>query len=387
MEKGDLSSNQNIPQNISKSKEDGNKISLKNKHLYNVKFTPLLWMFLSKYFKEKILKNIKKIKLPRLKTEKNQESKLKETFEKKVVQNENDNKISLKNKHLYNVKFVPLLGMFLSKYFKEKILKNIKKIKLPRLKTEKTQVKEVSQKEMEEKPQEKIPKQTKAYKTQFDQLLFLVDKYERITETEVMNGFHISKEIADQWGKVLSENGFIDFYIPIFGDPEFRKKGVKFERKALGKKRELNKLIPVISLILIIVFAGAFIIFRGVIFKEKTFVDVPQKINEPAAELIPFEGPGADISSAFSGKGTYDCRSSDGELRYAIQDSFIKIEKLDGSSKVIIKNNKTYTLNVNTGVWKEGEVREGLSIPGSGNYPKIEMECKEINLTEKEFNT
>jgi len=311
----------------------------------------------------------------------------KKNIQQNNTKSKKKNKATQKNKYLDKVKFVFRKKRLDKKLLNEKIRRIIKKIKFPKLKTKKTQEKKVSPKEIEEKPKVNIPKQTKAYETKFDQLLFLVDKHERIAETNVMKEFHINKEIADQWGKILSENGFIDFYIPIFGDPEFRKKGVKFKRKKLSKDDKLKILIPIASIILLLIIAGAFTLFRELIFKEEVKINATEETKEPAIENVPFEGPEVEIALAFSGNGSYDCRSSDGELRYAIQNSFIKIEKLDGTSKVIIKNNRTYTLNVDTGAWKDSEVREGLSIPGSGNYPRIEMECKEINLTEKEFNT
>jgi hypothetical protein len=326
---------------------------------------------------------------------------------KKILQKDNDlrkktDKTSLKGNNLDNFKFVLKKGLK-KRNFKEKLKKIIKKIKFPEFKAEKVQKKEDEikepAKEIEEKPLIKSSKHTKVYETQLDKLLFFVNKNGRITETNVIKEFHITKDIADQWGKILSENGFIDFYIPIFGDPEFRKKGVKFERKKISKlikekaksifhnNPNLKIIVPAASIVLLLIFSGAFIIFKELTFKEEVKINITEQINESVIELIPFEGPGVKAAMAFSGNGSYDCRSSDGALRYAIQNSFVKIEKLDGTSKVIIKNNKTYTLNVGTGAWKESEIREGLAIPGSGNYPRINMECKEINLTEKEFNT
>ena len=65
----------------------------------------------------------------------------------------------------------------------------------------------------------------------------------------------------------------------------------------------------------------------------------------------------------------------------------MKIEKLDGTSKVTVKNNKTYTYNIKTKVWLESPIKEGVALPGTGIYPKVTLVCKEEDLALNIFNT
>ena len=93
------------------------------------------------------------------------------------------------------------------------------------------------------------------------------------------------------------------------------------------------------------------------------------------------------VKLAFSGNGTYDCRSEDGNTKYAIKNTWLKIEELDGSSKAIIKNNLTYTLNIETGAWITSAIREDVAVPGSGIYPKTTLDCQSAEIEEQEFDT
>ena len=94
-----------------------------------------------------------------------------------------------------------------------------------------------------------------------------------------------------------------------------------------------------------------------------------------------------DVEKAFSGKGSYECRNLDGEIKYSIKDTMLKIEKIDGSSKIIIKSGKIYNLNIKTKEWDESNLREGIAAPGTGVYPKVELGCIETKLKNEDFDT
>ena len=94
-----------------------------------------------------------------------------------------------------------------------------------------------------------------------------------------------------------------------------------------------------------------------------------------------------DVALAFSGNGSYDCRDMEGKVKYTIADDKVKIETSGGKSTVIVKNGYSYTFNNNTKKWIQIELREGLAVPGSGFYPKLELTCHEIEVDVKEFNT
>jgi len=237
------------------------------------------------------------------------------------------------------------------------------------------------------------------YRTSFDDLLDLIEQKKIVKLNEVVQKFNIDKKIANEWGNILSENGVINFYAPIFGEPEFRDKNiVNFKKKKFNFKKpqiklpniKINKKKVIIDmLIMILVLSIAFGLFYFLTKDEPDTNEIKfvqeEKIEEKQEEVV-LDNMNMNTKEAFSGKGSYECRTEDKKVRYFIKDSIIKIEKIDGTSKLIIKNNKTYTLNVKTGEWGESESKQGLAIPGSGIYPKIKLECEKIEVNEKEFN-
>ncbi len=62
------------------------------------------------------------------------------------------------------------------------------------------------------------------YKTDIDKVYELVDKRGKVTITEIANGFGISKELAEQWGKILEDHGLIRINYPPLGEVELCKK-------------------------------------------------------------------------------------------------------------------------------------------------------------------
>jgi hypothetical protein len=79
-------------------------------------------------------------------------------------------------------------------------------------------------------------KSLKTYKTDFDTLIALVQEKKIVTLSQVIKKFKINKKIANEWGNILSENGILNFYIPIFGDPEFRRNDITTSKEILNKK-------------------------------------------------------------------------------------------------------------------------------------------------------
>ena len=301
-------------------------------------------------------------------------------------------------------------------------------------------------------------KSLKKYETDFDILIRLVQEKKIVTLSQVIKKFKINKKIANEWGNILSENETLTFYIPIFGEPEFRtnditakeilkrktkkeefvkklvnlkkdlgkfkfdlkkigidlskfkiknfkpdfkdikndlsnfKKDtkVKFNLKVIGKIREHKK----IAVFVLVLFA-VLIPLISFNMKDKT-EDNFKSVNTQVKEEIKTEEKEAvleklsddiDIKKAFSGEGSYECRTSDHEVKYFIRNALLKIEKIDGTSKLIIKNNKMYIFNVKKNEWKETELKKDLAVPGSGIYPDVDLECKKSNIEEKEFTT
>ena len=69
--------------------------------------------------------------------------------------------------------------------------------------------------------------------TPFDDVISLVDRENIISLAKIVERFKIKKELAMEWGRILSESGLIDFYQPAFGDPEFRKKGINIPKSEI----------------------------------------------------------------------------------------------------------------------------------------------------------
>ena len=60
------------------------------------------------------------------------------------------------------------------------------------------------------------------YETDFDRLYHLIAEKKKLTITEVAQGFSISRKEAEEWGKILQEQGLIELHYPTVGDLELR---------------------------------------------------------------------------------------------------------------------------------------------------------------------
>ncbi len=58
------------------------------------------------------------------------------------------------------------------------------------------------------------------YETDFDRLYRLVSEKQKLTITEVAQGFNVSRKEAEEWGKILKEQGLIELHYPTVGDLE-----------------------------------------------------------------------------------------------------------------------------------------------------------------------
>jgi len=238
--------------------------------------------------------------------------------------------------------------------------------------------------------------ETKVITTTFDSIIDLVEKQGRVLLSEISKNFNVNKNIAQQWGEILSENKLIDYHIPTFGEPEFRKLGIVVKKgEKLKKSKDTTKKIKLTKKKLLLI--EAIIVALGVIGLVTLFLLAQKPVAVQVDNITDVEGlvqenkeiqdNAQDVLVAFSGNGTYDCRNLENTIRYAIIDKSIKIEKLDGSSKVVVKDNKLFTLNINTGAWVESALKEGLPLPGSGIYPKTVLKCQQITIEASEFDT
>lgn len=62
------------------------------------------------------------------------------------------------------------------------------------------------------------------YKTDIDRLYELINQKGKLTISEISEGFGISKEMAEEWGKILEEHNLITLNYPPFGELELCKK-------------------------------------------------------------------------------------------------------------------------------------------------------------------
>jgi len=94
---------------------------------------------------------------------------------------------------------------------KKKVYKIMKEEKVSKIKTEM-------------KGKETTVNIASSYKTDIDKLLDLVNEKEKLSVDEVGSIFGISKEEAEEWGKILKDEGLITLYYPTVGDVELRSK-------------------------------------------------------------------------------------------------------------------------------------------------------------------
>ncbi len=69
----------------------------------------------------------------------------------------------------------------------------------------------------------------KGYKTEFDSLLDFLNKYGKLTLTQISFGFGVDQSKAESWCKILSDANLAELYYPAIGDTELRKKEIQKE--------------------------------------------------------------------------------------------------------------------------------------------------------------
>ncbi len=62
------------------------------------------------------------------------------------------------------------------------------------------------------------------YETYFDLLMELIEKNNALSVSQVSLIFKITKEKAEEWGRILEEHGLIEVFYPVFSEPQLRKK-------------------------------------------------------------------------------------------------------------------------------------------------------------------
>ena len=65
--------------------------------------------------------------------------------------------------------------------------------------------------------------------TSIDLLYRRIQEKGKMSLNEVMTFFHVSKEVAEEWGEILEKHGLITIEYPLFGNPLFKK--IKEEKK------------------------------------------------------------------------------------------------------------------------------------------------------------
>lgn len=94
--------------------------------------------------------------------------------------------------------------------------------------------KKIKEEKKEKEVLQKIKKQVVAkaskYETDFDKLYKLINEVGSLTITEVAEGFDISKEQAEEWGKILESHGLIELNYPAMGELQLCKKKLKITK-------------------------------------------------------------------------------------------------------------------------------------------------------------
>ncbi len=262
-------------------------------------------------------------------------------------------------------------------------LSKIKSFKIPKLGLKK--IKDGGSEDTNKKIEKRhinLPKLGSIYETDFDRIYEIVEKENIVKVTEIAEAFNVDKSIVMRWGDILNEHELIDFHIPAFGEPEFRKKGMILgEKKIENKKKKVIINVAIIGVFLLVV--GGFLIMMSIISSDIG--------NKPSTlRLMPTETAAENTSvsdvvkKAFSGNGTYTCR--DDIVRYYIKDQLLRADGTDGKSAIIIKEGFSYTYDVNRDKWIKSEVKKDIVLPGSGKFPSDSLNCKEEALDISIFN-
>ena len=69
---------------------------------------------------------------------------------------------------------------------------------------------------------EELQQHKKGFETDFDRLYQLLQEKKKLTVSEVAAGFGVSKSKAEEWGKILKEQGIIELHYPPVGEAELQ---------------------------------------------------------------------------------------------------------------------------------------------------------------------
>ena len=114
-----------------------------------------------------------------------------------------------------------LLGLIIG-LFMLYIFMNVYKIK-----KEKKTINVKNEKSVLDKIKKQVVAKASKYETDIDKLYKLINEIGSITITEVAEGFGISKEQAEEWGKMLENHGLIELNYPTIGEMQLCKKKSK----------------------------------------------------------------------------------------------------------------------------------------------------------------
>lgn len=212
----------------------------------------------------------------------------------------------------------------------------------------------------------------KGFETNLDAVVRLIEKYNRLSFSDVARTFGIGKDLVEEWGKILEEHGLIEVYYPPIGEPELRKRGVKIEEKHINKR------------VLFYVGAGALFILLLVVGLNMLFVREPT-----VKETIMLQELPTSVATAFSGKGSYMCGAikDSVNLVYEIKDDLLRVEvKINETiTTTIVKEGGMFTYVADQDSWVRRDLAEDTIYPGSGKLPSIEMECFSAKIDEDRF--
>jgi hypothetical protein len=72
-----------------------------------------------------------------------------------------------------------------------------------------------------------LQKSRKSTETDFDKLLVLLQQFGKLKISEIAYAFEIDRKKAEEWARIMEENGIALLHYPAFGEEELRKKELK----------------------------------------------------------------------------------------------------------------------------------------------------------------
>ncbi len=252
---------------------------------------------------------------------------------------------------------------------KEKLIKTEKTVQKPKIGFF-TKLKNIFSRQ--KKIGRKYEIEKKGFETNLDAVVRLIEKYNRLSFSDMSRTFDIPKDVVEEWGKILEEHELVEVYYPPIGEPELRKKGVKIEEKHINKR------------VFFYMGAGALFILLLVIGLNMLFVKKPI-----VKETIMLQELPTSVATAFSGKGSYTCSAikDSVNLVYEIKDDLLRVEVETNETKTItiVKEGGMFTYIEDQDSWVRRDLAEDTIYPGSGKLPTIKMECFSAKIDENKF--